>query len=114
MKSKAFKVIGTQSIPKVDGVHSPWINQIVANELKESPKDSYRLFERLVRPVRKEFVDNLMYEDSKQNSKRTFMVIGVMDMIPKGNVTGRIRFNPSRFLGMNILDEINSLVKTVN
>ncbi len=109
-ENKAFKVVGVQLIPKKGVGKMPVVQQIADKEVQHS----YRLIENLVRPVNKDFEDHLRYEESKSKSTRKFMVIGLMDLQSRGDVTGKIVFNPSPRFSMNIMNELQSLVRTIH
>ncbi|MEY9979607.1 hypothetical protein [Lysinibacillus sp. RC79] len=110
MENKKFKVVGVQMIPKNKVGRWPIVQQIADKEIQHS----YRLFEKLVRPVDKDFEENLRYEESKSKSTRKFMIVGLMDLEPKGDVSGKIIFNPSLYLSMDVMGELKSLVRTVH
>lgn len=110
MEKRAFKVVGVQLIPKNKVGNMIMIQQIADKELKNSNK----LIEQLVRPVNQDFVEYLRYEESKSKSTRTFMVIGLMDLHSKGDVAGKIVFNPSVHTSLNVINELQSLVKTIH
>ncbi|MFJ7982292.1 hypothetical protein ACIQ1D_18700 [Lysinibacillus xylanilyticus] len=109
-ENKTFKVVGVQMIPKNRLGIMPIVQQIADKEIQHS----YGLIEKLVRPVNKDFEEQLRYEDSKSKSTRKFMVIGLMDMQSRGDVTGKIVFNPSTCFSMNIMNELQSLVRTIH
>lgn len=97
-------------IPKNKVGRWPIVQQIADKEIQHS----YCLFEKLVRPVDKDFEENLRYEESKSKSTRKFMIVGLMDLESKGDVSGKFIFNPSLYLSMDVMNELQSLVRTVH
>lgn len=97
-------------IPKNRVGRLPIVQQIADKEIQHS----YSLFEKLVRPVDKDFEESLRYEESKSKSTRKFMIVGLMDLEQKGDVSGKILFNPSLYLSMDVMGELQSLVRTVH
>ncbi|MFY0520553.1 hypothetical protein ACOMCU_22390 [Lysinibacillus sp. UGB7] len=110
IKNKTFKVVGVQMIPKDSVGKMQMVQKIADKEILQS----YNLFEKLIRPVNKDFEEYLRYEESKSKSTRKFMIVGLMDLESKGDVSGRIIFNPSLFLSMDVMDELKSLVRTAH
>lgn len=109
MEKKAFKVVGVQLIPKEKVGKIPIIQQIADKEIQ----DTYRLIEKLVKPVNKDFEEQLRYEDSKNKATRKFMIIGLMEQ-PGGELAGNILFNPNLHISMNVFNQLQSLVRTVH
>ncbi|SCX63620.1 hypothetical protein [Lysinibacillus fusiformis] len=110
MKKRAFKVVGVQLIPKKSVGKLQMMQQIAEKELLHSNL----LIEKLVRPVNKDFEEHLRYEESKSKSTRKFMIIGLMDFQSKGDLAGNIVFNPSLQTSLNVMSELQSLVRTVH
>lgn len=110
MKKRAFKVVGVQLIPKKSVGILPMMQQIAEKNLQQSNQ----LIEKLVRPVNKDFEERLRYEESKSKSTRKFMIIGLMDFQPKGETAGKIVFNPNLHTSLNVMSELQSLVRTVH
>ncbi|HCG4536195.1 TPA: hypothetical protein NJY08_005049 [Salmonella enterica subsp. enterica serovar Typhi str. AG3] len=110
MEVKKFKVVGVQVMPKKAYGKHQFIQQFADGEVKHS----YNLFEKLVRPVNKEFVEKLRYEDSKNKSTRQFSVVALVNYRKGQETHGSILFNPHPNVSMNVYDELTALVQTVN
>ncbi|WP_281217248.1 hypothetical protein [Lysinibacillus capsici] len=110
MEKRAFKVVGVQLIPKKSVGRLPMMQKITEKEFQHS----HQLIEKLVRPVNKDFEEHLRYEESKSKSTRKFMIIGLMDFQSKGDLAGKIVFNPSLRTSLNVMSKLQSLVRTIH